>query len=405
MNELLSVQYARNRAQISTKTYKSQQSHLRLFKRNNINVLDEDNDYFMVNANQKLDRLVDKKGQRLKLGYKIQLAMTIKRLFPLSDISIKKYKLIVKNEPKFYSVDFVEKLKQMMNHASAYLRDRYANADFDVTFYDVALAIMLSTCTALRIEELHQLKLSHIEQIRKFVPINIKTKNSYANRVISPNSILLKTLTLIQTQRERIRIKLQQSMLQSREQKKFERYDQEYLLLSSVSFMGKRLKEFCALHSVHLPTIGFNSFRKLITTLLIERGGHTVAQTLNNHSNLNTTINNYAIASAETSNTLYTDLKKRMDSMSSPLSQQERSSTVQSQVIRPRQRTMSTVTTHSVGMRADRQSTIPQQLESIEEQHEPISQGDDDFDMELGVASTSSHLPSFMMTPQSVILE
>lgn len=72
-----------------------------------------------------------------------------------------------------------------------------------------------------------------------------------------------------------------------------DRLRDNYVFVMSVSQLQKWLKQFAVMFSVNLSNLGFNMFRKYITTLLIGGGGHTLAQFVNAHSNVNMIITNY----------------------------------------------------------------------------------------------------------------
>lgn len=72
--------------------------------------------------------------------------------------------------------------------------------------------------------------------------------------------------------------------------------------------MRKKLKELVALSLVKYRGLGFNKFRKYITSILVEGGALSAAQMMNNHSSTGPTLNHYYVtnkASEETFSDLH----------------------------------------------------------------------------------------------------
>nr|WDA64846.1 vlf-1 protein [Oryctes rhinoceros nudivirus] len=188
---------------LSTSTLQSVVSHIKTLKRNGISI---DEQTLTIDTERLLDRLYDKKGNLLNDAYKRQIGMTIKRLFPQADISLQQYNRAHnesrKRKTRTSSDTFMNSVRVLRDATLNIIQDVYIHKRVDdLGQYDACLGVLLTLCTSLRIEEVRHLKLTHIEKIRDNQPIGIKSKQSYATRVISPNNLLDATFTTILKQR------------------------------------------------------------------------------------------------------------------------------------------------------------------------------------------------------------
>lgn len=297
-------------SKLSPSTIQSIISHIKTLKRNGIS-LDEQS--LTINTEHMLDRLKDTKGNLLNDSYKRQIGMTIKRLFPQSDISLQQYNR-AHNESRSSrtrasSDEFMNNVRKLRDATLNIIQDVYLHRRIDdLGLYDACIAVLLTLCTSLRIEEIRHLKLSHIPKIQANQPIGIKSKQSFATRIISSNNLLETTFTTIKKQRQYVVdfVKLKKSDYASKYQQN--RIELDYIIISTADYMRKKLHEIAASIGVKIDNLGFTIFRKSTTTVLIEGGGHLVAQTMNNHSSLNTTLGHYNILTPQTVQKTYDDL-------------------------------------------------------------------------------------------------
>lgn len=321
---------------LSSATVESMVSHVNLLKRNNVPITKE---ALTADPVRLLDSLVTGKGKRLTPLYKLQIAATLRRMYP-NDVSIdlRKYNTARKSKAtRVSSQPFMQAIRRIIDAASVIVKQAYVQDEIDdLATYDTALVVLLSSCTSMRVSELYQLKIADMETIRRNEPVVVHSKGARAGRrrVISPNDLLLTVFSAVQEQREKAERSAANSLATNRSPRyKAQRVSAHFILLTSVSHMRRKLKEIAASFGVHLAdgpnepdghTMGFNAFRKYITTMLVDGGGHTVAQSINNHTNLNTTLSNYHILSAETAEAAF----NRIDSLAS---RRQEASTVSSE--------------------------------------------------------------------------
>lgn len=73
----------------------------------------------------------------------------------------------------------------------------------------------------------------------------------------------------------------------------------DYVLITSVSQLRRSLKQLAVSFSVNVPNLGFNKFRKYMTSLLVDAGNHSLAQFINSHRNMDTTLTNYDVGTKQ----------------------------------------------------------------------------------------------------------
>lgn len=303
---------------MSGATIRSAISHVKLLQANNISISTKS---FLAGTNRLLDSLKNRKGETLSLGYKIQLGVTIKRMFPESDVDINVYKEKTNSlkTSRASNVNFMSKVKRLLQEASLYLGTINPSEIInDIGMYDTCTAIVISSCTSLRISEIMQLKMSDATSILRGLPIFIKSKGSgKESRNVAPNDILVRLLKLLARHRPIINGNPESKMHKGAASKQL-RLQNGYIIISSESHITKKLKELAAVHELHFDVLGFNIFRKYITTMLVNRGGHLVAQAMNNHTSLNTTFNHYTTLTSDASEKTYDSIFKTSEYVMPP---------------------------------------------------------------------------------------
>lgn len=324
-----------NRAKLSPSTLKSIKSHLKTLSHNNL-PLDRS---LTINTAQKLKKMVDRKGKPLKSEYQRQIGMTIKRLFPDDIVDLSDYNgtgVKRRSKSRLASDQFVNALRNVCTQTSKVIQSVYVNERIDdLGLYDTSIAVLLTTCTSLRINELLQLTIHHIAKIQRSEPIGIKSKSSHTTRTIAPNNLLLSTFKAIELQRPYVLANINLKKLDHASEVQKSRFNKKLLLISSEDFMRKKLHELAAnVGNVGEVTLGFNSFRKYLTSILVEGGGHYIAQAMNNHSSLNTTLDHYNIIASNSVEKSFTRLLEDMDGIITPKFPQQMPPT---NVLRPRE--------------------------------------------------------------------
>lgn len=309
-----------DRTKLSKTTVQNSVSHINVLRRNGVTI-DEVN--LTHNTVDMLDRLVDRKNKPLTMDYKRQIGMTIKRLYPNARINLSKYnvdrrrrnRLEAFNTQNDSAIQYVQAVKMVRDQSINVLRmAQNQQAVDDLGLYDAAVAVLLTIATSLRIRELWQLRLEHMPEILKSQRITIHSKSNKNVRSIAPNDLLKHVFTTIEQQRPLVTNNIAMKNNQNIRQQ-IERLNSHYILISSDDFMTKKLKDLAAMAGVTaaLPTFGFNTFRRYITSTLVEGGGHYVAQSMNNHSNLDTTLDHYLVVGPESMQRTYKNLLEAID--------------------------------------------------------------------------------------------
>lgn len=302
----------RDNLKISSTTFKSVLSHLNLLKRNNIELNEKS---LTLNTIDMLNKLRDKHNNLLSDGYKRQIGMTIKRLYPNASINLQTFNKNRKQKrTRVSDPQFINNCKTIITRASEIIKEAYNQMYInDLGLYDTALSILLTNSTSLRITEIHQLKLMHIESIQKNEPIGINSKSSKNTRVVVPNDLLLSVFHAILKQRDRVEGNIIMRKNDNTTKYQLERFNNDYIIISSIDYMRKKLHELAASLLLKVNILGFNTFRKYITTVLIDAGAPLIAQALNNHSSVNTTFDHYNVVSTKLIQDTYNDLSKKLD--------------------------------------------------------------------------------------------
>lgn len=298
-------------------------SHIRTLQRNNIAIsrvsLGED-------PIGLLDSLHDLKGRPLSADYKRQIGMTIKRLYPDLKFSLSQYKTESYNsETRRASSSFFDIVRAIIKHAAEELaridadRTHKQSIGEDLSIYDTCIAILITSCTSLRINEIYDLQMTHIDQIRNLQPVSIHSKGGKSLRNIVPNEILLKVFVIIERNRDRCIVGVNQTHIRTAVRTHYvKRLKTNSIILSSVDFMRKRLRELAAsikdvAINIGTRSLGFNMFRNFVSSVLSEGGGHEIAQSLNNHSSVNTTLDHYTVVGPSAAEATFEKLNRLMD--------------------------------------------------------------------------------------------
>lgn len=291
-------------------------SHIRLLKRNGYEI---DSNSLTSDPKRLLESLRDRKDKRLKAKYKMQIIATLKRMFPkdfhIGHDYLKSLRSDRENESKpigcrAASTEFMNAIRRLVHVAQSFVKSTCSMERIeDLALYDTCLAILFSVSTSLRINEIMQLTMDHLDSIRRNERVFIHSKGSVGHktqRTIGMNNLLMAIINVVKSQRQKALAAVQTSH-QTNHSPLFKsiRVREKQVIFSSVTFMYKKLKELAATNSIQLPrnegisSLGFNSFRKYTTTLLVNDGAHMLAKTLNNHSGLGTTLRNYNVMHTE----------------------------------------------------------------------------------------------------------
>ncbi|AUQ43949.1 vlf-1 [Esparto virus] len=319
-NQMLAIGAAStfDATKLSNSTLRSTVSHINTLRRNGIPITEQ---ALTLNTVYMLDRLVDVHGRPLTDQYKRQIGSTIKRLYPKVDISLGPYNQSRKRnaQTRVASETYVQDIRKIRDGAVDLLVDTNKRKQIeDLGMYDTCLAILITISTSLRIHEILQLKLAHIPKIQSNEPIGIKTKRSNDVRYIAPNELLLNIFTTVQRQRAWIQQNVQFRKSDYTLRCQQDRLDAGYIIISSEDYMRKKLHELSASLGISSSTLGFNVFRKHITSVLTAGGGHFVAQALNNHSSVNTTLDHYNVITSQSAQMTFDDLIGKFDSLDKP---------------------------------------------------------------------------------------
>lgn len=296
-----------DRARLSPSTVQCMLSHVRLLQRNNVPLTRAQ---LIGKTVPTINSLRDRHGKPLTKNYKRQVLMTIKRLFPNDNVRTNAFGGIrVKPTSRLMSDDFIGKVKKIIERAALVIGRAYDEESIDnLGMYDTCLAILITCCTSLRIHEILGLKMAQIDQIRNNVPIAVKSKAETNLRNVAPNDLLLSVFRAVEEQRPKVLRYLQNTFDSRSSRSETSRYEAQYIVLTSQDYMRKKMRELAA--SLFLPreTLGFNVFRSFIVSLLVDKGGYELAQSMNNHSSLNTTLDHYNVITPRTAETTYAKL-------------------------------------------------------------------------------------------------
>lgn len=299
-----------NKELLCNATIRSMRSHLLLFQRNKIELSEE---YVHTQDLQKvIDGLKDKKNRPISSAYKIQIAATLKHMYNVK-IKTKKWTKEMQ-KPKVRSTEFMQSIEKYVTFAAKAVANQQTLDD--ITMYDTCLTILIIASTSLRIEEVHSLKLEHFKDIRKYKTIKIRSKGSKiddAQRDVVYNKLLESCYVIIAKNRELYKNKARRITHVNNRFRSYRpnRLDADYITVSSIQQMRRKLQEISALLNISDKTKepnGFTAFRKYITTLLISNGESNLARYMNNHSKLQTTTKYYDLSSQINTNDVQKEL-------------------------------------------------------------------------------------------------
>lgn len=381
--EFLGKQSVFNALNYSSATVRSRISHLKLLKFNNVDLNDPskfDNDKQIVGL---INSLRSTHNRVLSESYKRQLAITLKHLFPQSTFRPSTiFKKSSWKKTRSTSKSFMKDLHVIIKNCGQYLKNVQIIGDIeDIIEYDMCLSILITCSTSLRIGEILQLRLSDITKIRENKPVTIKSKShGQTMRRIAINNVLNGVFNLIIIQRSMLTKYLKSSefkrLNEQAQRYKLLRITDNFIISSSESSLRHKLHEFAANIGIEMPIMGFNIFRKFITSLLIEKGGYTVAQSMNNHSNLNTTIGHYNVITNETVEKIYDDLTS---STSVPINDELKDSNVPDDSITPNDLIMLDESRDVLSTLPDIRDTIPLPAKKILHPYDTPSYEADDM--------------------------
>lgn len=290
----------RRKNQVSSSTLRKYQSYLNLFRRHGLHLND-----LLTNANRTIDSLINKRGDELSVSYKLKIAWFVRKTLPNSDIDPLIYKRLAASHipgEQNMTDQHMKRINEVIHEAFAFqkrtLESIENHGDIDVDLYDTYVVVLLSIATCLRIREILDLKMLHLNFIERLQLVPIKTKTTRTPILIPMNRILESLFRWIRATRatyvKQVAVKVK-IISDSRNL----RYKNDYLILYSESFIRKKLIDIAG------TGISFNSLRKYITSYLIAQGGHKLAKRLNRHRKLDTTIQHYAVNTNEMLNRFY----------------------------------------------------------------------------------------------------
>lgn len=299
----------------SESTIKSTMSHFRLLLLNGINIESKE-ELAQVDVN----KLRNKKNNLLQTELKYQILQSIQRVTKINMHA----KNVIKDRGQLYSTnknrvedpDYMKSLKILIDKAAEIVRNVFVNQEIhDIGLYNCSLCILITLATMMRVDELVNLKIEHLSNIRNQQPVFIKVKH---HKVSNPRQFILGELlvmltNVIEDQRQYVGNYFQkQSFTRDTESQK-KKFSDDYVIVVSKSYMRSKLKFMAASCGFTVRTQGFNIFRKYMTTMLTENGQHILAQQLNNHKSVNTTLVNYYVQTAEASEKALSFLPQQLD--------------------------------------------------------------------------------------------
>lgn len=281
---------------LASNTLSSMIAHCNLLERNDVQLSAQT--FRDANTTYRiLDSLVGINNKPLSEGYKRQIAITIQRIFKIK-LNLRRYK---KQEgqtrkARLENSEYMKLIDRIVDQAGKVLATPLVERD-ELGLNDAATAVLLTITTCLRIRELCSLTMTHLEKILAGETVHIQTKTG-VGRNITNSGLLLLIIKGIQRKRGEIRktIEFMVSLRPNNSDtyKRSERFRKGYVLISSSSYMLKKLKEMAAAVGYQgTEILGFNLFRRYISSILSAAGGHLEAQAMNGHASLRTTLEYY----------------------------------------------------------------------------------------------------------------
>lgn len=285
----------RHRNQISNATFKKYKVYLRLFLRNGF-VLND----FTIDANSKINSLKGKNGNSLNISYKLSISLFIKKVVRNTDVRPNEFQSMPM--PLQNSTSNLDCAKQLIHQASDYMKQVLKDESINIYIYEPYIAMLFSFSTCLRINEIMNLKMKHLDLMEQSEMIPIKTKTSNTPIPIPLNHILNALISWIKKTRNAYIKVLAQQHVKFIEDKRNIRYKNDFIILHSESFVRK-----CLTKISKTPHISFNTFRKCITSHLVVKGAHRLAMRMNRHRKLDTTLQYYAVRTNDTLEKMYSE--------------------------------------------------------------------------------------------------
>ena len=289
------------------------------------------------NANQLIDSLKNAFGKPLVNSYKRQIAYTLKQILPDSDVKPELYKesenqtSVGRPTSSQLTSNHLHFLRELLKKACQFVTNEdiltpatqvpFEAYDF-IDVYDTLLCVIITSTTLLRFEAIMHMKMSHLDMILSEQPIPIPSKYSHTGktsklRLVVKNDFLLKLIEVIRKNRPRIvQILKELKNLGIRKlESKEDRLVKNFILLTSQANMRRKLRKIALTvktdKPVHFQTLGYNHFRKLTTSILVEEGGLDVAQLMNSHSSSKTTLDHYTIQNTQALNVTFDSMQKQ----------------------------------------------------------------------------------------------
>lgn len=291
-------------------TKKSTVTHFNLLLRNGIDIQSDE-----VLRNLDLDKLKDKSNKNLSDQYKYQIAMSIKRVKHFIPNLPKSVQLTHrrKNKSSIHRMrdpKFMSDCKLIIDETCRIIKDVSINNEIkDFSMYFTCLVILFTVATNMRIEEILSLTIDNLSEILKTSEVYVKMKHQRATikRKFYNTELLTTLISTIMKQRQFVEKYLIENKHNPLLVKRLHGFKTKLAFLSSTTTLRKNLKMLAASLGISRETQGFNMFRKYMTTVLTNDGKHLLAQLINNHSSLDTTMDNYYVQSAETVENAFQD--------------------------------------------------------------------------------------------------
>lgn len=313
-------------------TIKITLSNIRLLQANNYDI---DNEELKNNTFEVLNKLRDRKGDLLKPNYKRQIYETLRRIYgdTLNIASGTKFGKRTNERGVFvrnFSQKFRNYLLDILRHFADLLTEfckdtekaikNPSNFDsFDIVAYEVCITSFLSLVSCIHFEGLHKIKMADINRISIGEPIIVDVKRRNKRRFVKNFDLTQQLVTCIMLMRPRVeailayRHGLQHSSAARIQKNRI--YD-KYVLIYGATSLYDGLKKLAAdvkfdvsefseaerkyfTPAGAVKSLGFNIFRKLMTTTLVEGGHHELAKRMNCHTNNITTLRDYTMTQAK----------------------------------------------------------------------------------------------------------
>lgn len=271
--------------ELSANTKRSRETHIRLFNYNNIPI---DKENLVFKMKETLDKMRTMKNKPLSNRYKCALIVTIKQLFPESNISTKGYRETKENRASEPSSEIINMGIDIINHSANTLASNIQITN--IAIYDTLTAILLVTFTGLRISEVYNLKLNMFDDIRNERKVQIKTKTNDTGIVIPYTQHLETLMTIIENRYDYYNTQA----LTFRDKVRDKRSQSKYVIRSAESGLYPHLKEIIAQFEPGIK-VTFNTFRKCTTSALLNNNFIEAAMTINRHTTPQTSAEHYGV--------------------------------------------------------------------------------------------------------------